>query len=837
MTDADSGEIGTDTLSVSGESSASRVSSASNELSADVANEYPHTLSFNISSNIRSTSRIPILFPRDYEVWALHFEDYVLGIEEHGSTIWHAMTQETFSHIAIRKVIKTQADYNALLVEHTNVPQDEKQKLMSNIKAMRLIRFALPPYNFRLKHDKKLDQTFDRFNYLLSRMLRYNLERTVIKQKVPFMNGLRSEWKAIVSTVNAHEQFKSYSLAKLVGILRSHEDEVLKDVKIVAGMGSLALVAKRKKATEEDLEFDLSDSEISSKDKALLVSNPTSSTRRISLVFGINISRVEIPVLKRPEMMVSRTLKLMKRKRRKRFLVILAMNAIIVMDESAEFGRVKVWSIKLEDDERGYAIDGGQNSKSFFTAKTVSKQVSDCERVIDKLHHDCEIGKGLHNMILPFIELKEDEIDTDCYECESIVSSDEVSDSYKIGLEKIEEHIKSKEHKNMVKQIKHFNDENISEFDESDMSEISVGDEIDFLNEKDTVYLKVQIVPNQVFVKTGLNKKDTSELTSLVNDDNADDCDEFFWSEPIDNADETKGLFEMTSWKTKGKYVSEPLNRGKSKVVSELEISLEEYEANSKKEEKELAKRIAKKTKEFIQQKSNIFEISLGDDKSEVMCDEQEDSEWYIDIGCSCHMTGRREELKEYRSLKDGDRVKFGNNAVEEIKSCGMITNGEFSIQKVAYVEGLQYDLISVYRLVLGTGLKVSFDDKGSEIVKKKSKLYEKVSEADCQSEEIFPSKNPMTIPLSNLYEKFLNLFDEPDKSTSSESKVKDNQGDELNKIVNEVAKNIETSQETPILKASDQQSQPATSDAHSRRRAPIPPQILMLQTRGRIQF
>ena len=109
-------------------------------------------------------------------------------------------------------------------------------------------------------------------------------------------------------------------------------------------------------------------------------------------------------------------------------------------------------------------------------------------------------------MMLPFLELKEDEIDAECYKCGSIVSSDDVSDSYKIGLDKIEAYIHSKEHKNMLKkmldnkdkdQIKSntmqkfdllctklslentFDAKNVFEFDESDMSENSVEDEID----------------------------------------------------------------------------------------------------------------------------------------------------------------------------------------------------------------------------------------------------------------------------------------------------------------------------------------------------------------------
>ena len=61
------------------------------------------------------------------------------------------------------------------------------------------------------------------------------------------MNGLRPEWMAVVSTVKAHEQFKSYSLAKLVGILKSHESALSKEMYVVSSLGSLALVSKGKK--------------------------------------------------------------------------------------------------------------------------------------------------------------------------------------------------------------------------------------------------------------------------------------------------------------------------------------------------------------------------------------------------------------------------------------------------------------------------------------------------------------------------------------------------------------------------------------------------------------
>ena len=87
-------------------------------------------------------------------------------------------------------------------------------------------------------------------------------------------------------------------------------------------------------------------------------------------------------------------------------------------------------------------------------------------------------------------------------------------------------------------------------------------------------------------------------------------------------------------------------------------------------------------------------------------------------------MTRRKEEVREFRALKDGGYVKYGNNSFGTIKGYEMIINGDFSIRKVAYVEGLQHNLISVSQLVVRTGLKVSFDDEGSEIIEKKPNQF-----------------------------------------------------------------------------------------------------------------
>lgn len=59
---------------------------------------------------------------------------------------------------------------------------------------------------FKQKSDETLDQVVNRFNHLLSKMLKHGLKREIIEHKLTFMNGLKSEWKSIVST--AHEQLR-----------------------------------------------------------------------------------------------------------------------------------------------------------------------------------------------------------------------------------------------------------------------------------------------------------------------------------------------------------------------------------------------------------------------------------------------------------------------------------------------------------------------------------------------------------------------------------------------------------------------------------------------------
>ncbi|KAJ9557513.1 hypothetical protein OSB04_012127 [Centaurea solstitialis] len=62
---------------------------------------------------------------------------------------------------------------------------------------------------------------------------------------------------------------------------------------------------------------------------------------------------------------------------------------------------------------------------------------------------------------------------------------------------------------------------------------------------------------------------------------------------------------------------------------------------------------------------------------------------WYLDSGCSKHMTGRKELLSNYRE-EYGGSVKFGNNKLSPVVGHGDIVCKDITINNVAHVEDLE---------------------------------------------------------------------------------------------------------------------------------------------------
>ncbi|GKC55893.1 retrovirus-related pol polyprotein from transposon TNT 1-94, partial [Tanacetum coccineum] len=68
---------------------------------------------------------------------------------------------------------------------------------------------------------------------------------------------------------------------------------------------------------------------------------------------------------------------------------------------------------------------------------------------------------------------------------------------------------------------------------------------------------------------------------------------------------------------------------------------------------------------------------------------------WYLDSGCSKHMTGDRSQLTNF-VIKFLGTVKFGNDHVAKILGYGDYQIGNVTISRVYYVEGLGHNLFSV---------------------------------------------------------------------------------------------------------------------------------------------
>lgn len=79
---------------------------------------------------------------------------------------------------------------------------------------------------------------------------------------------------------------------------------------------------------------------------------------------------------------------------------------------------------------------------------------------------------------------------------------------------------------------------------------------------------------------------------------------------------------------------------------------------------------------------------------------EGQENLWYIDNGCSKHMTGDKEKLESYSALEKGKKVSFGNDTPATIKGKGIARLKEkVKDGNVLYVDGLKHNLLSVSQM------------------------------------------------------------------------------------------------------------------------------------------
>jgi hypothetical protein len=91
---------------------------------------------------------------------------------------------------------------------------------------------------------------------------------------------------------------------------------------------------------------------------------------------------------------------------------------------------------------------------------------------------------------------------------------------------------------------------------------------------------------------------------------------------------------------------------------------------------------------------------------------EDEENQWYIDSGCSRHMTGDKDKLLAYSTLEKEKKVTFGNDTPSVIKGKGStLLKENVKANEVMYVDGLKHNLLSVSQMC-DQGIEVVFSSK-----------------------------------------------------------------------------------------------------------------------------
>ena len=102
--------------------------------------------------------------------------------------------------------------------------------------------------------------------------------------------------------------------------------------------------------------------------------------------------------------------------------------------------------------------------------------------------------------------------------------------------------------------------------------------------------------------------------------------------------------------------------------------------------------------------------MGVIDSEDEVCLAAKNTRRWYLDSGCSRHMSGDKEQFVTLEPKDEGGVVTFGDNGQDKIIEIDkiQITPSTF-IDSVLLVKGLKHSLISISQLC-DKGLKVSFE-------------------------------------------------------------------------------------------------------------------------------
>jgi len=93
---------------------------------------------------------------------------------------------------------------------------------------------------------------------------------------------------------------------------------------------------------------------------------------------------------------------------------------------------------------------------------------------------------------------------------------------------------------------------------------------------------------------------------------------------------------------------------------------------------------------------------------------------WYVDLGASTHMTGKKHWLEDFKEINEGAQIYLGDDRRHQIKGCGkvfvVLPDGNIKqIYNVMYVSSITKKLISI-SMIIDQDLKVEFLKSNSHI-------------------------------------------------------------------------------------------------------------------------
>ncbi|XP_070019895.1 uncharacterized protein [Nicotiana sylvestris] len=137
---------------------------------------------------------------------------------------------------------------------------------------------------------------------------------------------------------------------------------------------------------------------------------------------------------------------------------------------------------------------------------------------------------------------------------------------------------------------------------------------------------------------------------------------------------------QAPKWDSRSKYLTLPEN----KICTHCgKVGHYKNECNAK-------EKASQKNKVFVQEKNKLPGWVQVKGMSQI---------WYMDSGCSKHMTGNKDQFLSLEDLKGGN-VSFGNGNKCEIIGVGKVGKTDsHSIENVYLIDGLKYSLISVSQL------------------------------------------------------------------------------------------------------------------------------------------